>query len=202
MRLSLLQISLALAAVAGARIFSMSLHVLTDPRFLPQVVSDLTFLNLLLLALEVVDDQFKLQGAEPHTMKPGCYWSGTAPFCAGSCDRGYRQCASSGTGDGKTCVTGYKQQCCKGDCPDDKLSIGKFLLARKCNWSIFSQVSQPFHILFNQEVVILLSIFANTCWNFSLNSYLTRFSAGSFLKTLSKLSPLPKPHIEMLTIIC
>lgn len=187
MRLSLLQTSLALAAAAGARTLSMSLYVLTDPPFLPQVVSDLTFLKL---ALEVANDQFKLQGAQPHIMEPKCYWAGTAPFCAGSCDRVYRQCATSGTGDGKTCVTGYKQQCCKDDCPEDKSGIGKLLLARECYWGMYSQVLQPFHILVKQEAVFLLSISAKTHLNFSLDGFIARICARSFLKRLSNLSSL------------
>ncbi|KAI0135667.1 hypothetical protein F4814DRAFT_444483 [Daldinia grandis] len=48
-----------------------------------------------------------------------CYWSGTAPFCAGSCDSGYADCGTSSCGDGACCITGYKKYCCLGStCPD------------------------------------------------------------------------------------
>ncbi|KAI1661250.1 hypothetical protein F4813DRAFT_346919 [Daldinia decipiens] len=49
-----------------------------------------------------------------------CYWSGTAPFCAGSCDAGYTECSTDGCGDGACCTTGYKKYCCLGStCPDN-----------------------------------------------------------------------------------
>ncbi|KAI0327670.1 hypothetical protein GY45DRAFT_1097053 [Cubamyces sp. BRFM 1775] len=49
-----------------------------------------------------------------------CFWSGTAPFCAGSCPVGYVDCARDGCGDGACCITGYKVFCCRSDeglCP-------------------------------------------------------------------------------------
>lgn len=49
-----------------------------------------------------------------------CFWSGTAPFCAGSCPVGYVDCARDGCGDGACCITGYKVFCCRsneGLCP-------------------------------------------------------------------------------------
>lgn len=46
-----------------------------------------------------------------------CFWSGTSPFCAGSCDSGYSDCGTSGCGDGACCWTGYKKYCCRGSCP-------------------------------------------------------------------------------------
>ncbi|EPQ57584.1 hypothetical protein GLOTRDRAFT_127937 [Gloeophyllum trabeum ATCC 11539] len=42
--------------------------------------------------------------AEP----PQCFWSGTSPFCAGSCPEGYTDTATSSCGDGACCWTGYK----------------------------------------------------------------------------------------------
>lgn len=46
-----------------------------------------------------------------------CFWSGTSPFCAGSCDSGYSDCGTSGCGNGACCWTGYKKYCCRGSCP-------------------------------------------------------------------------------------
>ncbi|KAG0707394.1 hypothetical protein DFH29DRAFT_897212 [Suillus ampliporus] len=46
-----------------------------------------------------------------------CYWSGTAPFCAGNC-AGNKECQTGPCGDGACCITGYKKYCCYGDtCP-------------------------------------------------------------------------------------
>ncbi|KAK4124684.1 hypothetical protein N657DRAFT_401843 [Parathielavia appendiculata] len=42
-----------------------------------------------------------------------CFWSGTSPFCAGSCPEGYHQVQVDGCGDGACCFTGYKTKCCK-----------------------------------------------------------------------------------------
>ncbi|RUS34779.1 hypothetical protein BC938DRAFT_478572 [Jimgerdemannia flammicorona] len=39
------------------------------------------------------------------------YWSGTAPFCAGSCPEGYTEITRSSCGDGACCWTGYKVLC-------------------------------------------------------------------------------------------
>ncbi|KAG6039848.1 hypothetical protein E4U41_002026 [Claviceps citrina] len=41
-----------------------------------------------------------------------CFWSGTAPFCAGGCETGYKDSGTSSCGDGACCVTGYKKYCC------------------------------------------------------------------------------------------
>ncbi|KAG1735432.1 hypothetical protein EDB19DRAFT_1103603 [Suillus lakei] len=48
-----------------------------------------------------------------------CFWSGTAPFCAGSCEGSPTvECATSSCGDGACCWTGYKKYCCYGgSCP-------------------------------------------------------------------------------------
>ncbi|KAI3322303.1 hypothetical protein HD806DRAFT_536768 [Xylariaceae sp. AK1471] len=43
----------------------------------------------------------------------GCYWDGTAPFCAGSCPPGYTEENRGSCGDGACCWTGYKVLCCK-----------------------------------------------------------------------------------------
>ncbi|KAH8167839.1 hypothetical protein CIB48_g392 [Xylaria polymorpha] len=57
---------------------------------------------------------------ETSTAVGACYWSGTSPFCAGSCDRGYEDCGTDDCGDGACCWTGYKKYCCRGGCPDRK----------------------------------------------------------------------------------
>ncbi|KAI3329903.1 hypothetical protein F4824DRAFT_480562 [Ustulina deusta] len=88
----------------------------------PQI---LAMLSLSALACaSAVDTQ--LIGSDPQTDVPSCFWSGTAPFCAGSCDVGYTDCGTSGCGDGACCVTGYKKYCCLGGCPVGKaLEIGE-----------------------------------------------------------------------------
>ncbi|KAF8914378.1 hypothetical protein CPB84DRAFT_1759111 [Gymnopilus junonius] len=48
-----------------------------------------------------------------RTRPPGCYWDGTAPFCAGSCPTGYTEEGRGSCGDGACCWTGYKFLCCK-----------------------------------------------------------------------------------------
>lgn len=92
MRSLLLQTVLALAACASARSFT----------------------------LELKDDQVNLQEAELSTDTQHCFWSGTSPFCAGSCDSsaGYSTCKIDGCGDGACCWTGYKHYCCRGSCPN------------------------------------------------------------------------------------
>ncbi|KAI0327668.1 hypothetical protein GY45DRAFT_1436761 [Cubamyces sp. BRFM 1775] len=47
----------------------------------------------------------------PDAVNP-CFWSGTAPFCAGSCPVGYVDCARDSCGDGACCITGIKVYCC------------------------------------------------------------------------------------------
>ncbi|KAJ8475041.1 hypothetical protein ONZ51_g6820 [Trametes cubensis] len=42
-----------------------------------------------------------------------CFWSGTAPFCAGACPAGYVDCGRDGCGDGACCWTGIKVYCCR-----------------------------------------------------------------------------------------
>ena len=46
-----------------------------------------------------------------YSMEPDCYWSGTAPFCEGSCKAGEYVAKSSHTGadGGATCLTGKKR---------------------------------------------------------------------------------------------
>ncbi|EFX86059.1 hypothetical protein DAPPUDRAFT_313428 [Daphnia pulex] len=44
--------------------------------------------------------------------EPFCYWSGTAPACAGACETGEFVASTSKYGDGKTCATGVKRYCC------------------------------------------------------------------------------------------
>ena len=51
--------------------------------------------------------------AEDGPPPPGCYWDGTAPFCAGSCPTGYTEKERGSCGDGACCWTGYKVLCCK-----------------------------------------------------------------------------------------
>ena len=45
-------------------------------------------------------------------MPGGCYWSGTAPFCAGGCAPGESTCFYDRIGDGKICYSGVKAMCC------------------------------------------------------------------------------------------
>ncbi|PPQ97769.1 hypothetical protein CVT26_012799 [Gymnopilus dilepis] len=53
------------------------------------------------------------QAKEDGPAPPGCYWDGTAPFCAGSCPAGYTEEDRGSCGDGACCWTGYKVLCCK-----------------------------------------------------------------------------------------
>ncbi|KAF9562474.1 hypothetical protein CPC08DRAFT_761451 [Agrocybe pediades] len=53
------------------------------------------------------------QAEEDGPAPPGCYWDGTAPFCAGSCPTGYTEEGRGSCGDGACCWTGYKFLCCK-----------------------------------------------------------------------------------------
>ncbi|PPQ94548.1 hypothetical protein CVT25_012017 [Psilocybe cyanescens] len=45
----------------------------------------------------------------------GCFWSGTAPFCAGACPSDYEGGHTSSCGDGACCWSGYKLLCCKDE---------------------------------------------------------------------------------------
>ena len=51
--------------------------------------------------------------AEDGPAPDGCYWDGTAPFCAGSCPSAYVERTRGGCGDGACCWTGEKTLCCK-----------------------------------------------------------------------------------------
>ncbi|PPQ87320.1 hypothetical protein CVT25_002068 [Psilocybe cyanescens] len=53
------------------------------------------------------------QAEEDGPAPPGCYWDGTAPFCAGSCPDGYEEANRGSCGDGACCWTGYKFLCCR-----------------------------------------------------------------------------------------
>lgn len=53
------------------------------------------------------------QSEEDGPAPPGCYWDGTAPFCAGSCPPGYTEELRGSCGDGACCWTGYKVLCCR-----------------------------------------------------------------------------------------
>lgn len=53
------------------------------------------------------------QAEEDGPAPEGCYWDGTAPFCAGSCPNGYTESGRGSCGDGACCWTGYKFLCCK-----------------------------------------------------------------------------------------
>ncbi|PPQ87318.1 hypothetical protein CVT25_002066 [Psilocybe cyanescens] len=53
------------------------------------------------------------QAEEDGPAPPGCFWSGTAPFCAGSCPSGYEEEIRGSCGDGACCWTGYKVLCCR-----------------------------------------------------------------------------------------
>ncbi|KAG2124687.1 hypothetical protein DEU56DRAFT_744386 [Suillus clintonianus] len=54
-------------------------------------------------------------GGQVVTNVQSCYWSGSAPFCAGGCGFDAKECATSACGDGACCVTGYKKLCCYGN---------------------------------------------------------------------------------------
>ena len=51
-----------------------------------------------------------------------CKWVGTAPFCSGECDAGYKTCAYNQKGDtGYWCAFGHKALCCQeGSLKDNK----------------------------------------------------------------------------------
>lgn len=49
----------------------------------------------------------------PDPPPPGCQWKGTAPFCDGQCDSGWRLQAWDRCGDGLCCKTGQKVLCCQ-----------------------------------------------------------------------------------------
>jgi hypothetical protein len=49
----------------------------------------------------------------PVNQVQGCYWSGTAPFCAGGCYPGWSEAKRDNCGDGECCLTGTKVLCCK-----------------------------------------------------------------------------------------
>lgn len=105
---------LALAAIASARSFSMYSHHESRHR----MWSSVSLYYFYSTAIDVTGDQFKLQGPSAYTMA-NCYWDGSAPFCAGSCDTSndWVECDKNGSGDrGATCLTGYKRKCCKGSC--------------------------------------------------------------------------------------
>ncbi|KAI9560866.1 hypothetical protein GHT06_011820 [Daphnia sinensis] len=42
----------------------------------------------------------------------GCFWSGTSPFCNGSCGKGFIVIARDKSGDGIRCWFGIKKLCC------------------------------------------------------------------------------------------
>jgi hypothetical protein len=58
---------------------------------------------------EILKANEAMDGPAPQ----GCYWDGTAPFCAGFCPRGYEEENRGSCGDGACCITGYKVLCCK-----------------------------------------------------------------------------------------
>ncbi|XP_059350456.1 uncharacterized protein LOC130693760 [Daphnia carinata] len=41
-----------------------------------------------------------------------CFWSGTSPFCNGSCGKGFIMIARNKSGDGLRCWFGIKKLCC------------------------------------------------------------------------------------------
>ncbi|EDR06004.1 uncharacterized protein LACBIDRAFT_302257 [Laccaria bicolor S238N-H82] len=44
-----------------------------------------------------------------------CFWSGNAPYCAGSCDPPYVEVDRNQCGDGQCCWSGSKALCCKDE---------------------------------------------------------------------------------------
>ena len=62
---------------------------------------------------ERLDLLYKMRPKTKYSEEYDCYWSGTAPFCNGSCPKPYVATRNSGAGDGFGCVTGQKKYCCK-----------------------------------------------------------------------------------------
>ncbi|KAB2569980.1 hypothetical protein DBV05_g11364 [Lasiodiplodia theobromae] len=75
----------------------------------------LSFANVIDLRISVDE----LSEHDPSTAAD-CFWSGTSPFCAGSCPSNYEDCRTDSCGDGACCWTGYKKYCCQGGCPNKK----------------------------------------------------------------------------------
>jgi hypothetical protein len=53
----------------------------------------------------------------PNPMFESCVWIGTAPFCKGSCPRGFYSKRVDVRGDGAKCVSGLKSYCCQNTHP-------------------------------------------------------------------------------------
>merc|ERR1712110_877008 len=66
---------------------------------------------LFVLVLQVIGN---IQAADEDMQdKSGnCIWFGTFPFCRGECPDGTKLVRYDGSGDGVTCLTGYKAYCC------------------------------------------------------------------------------------------
>ncbi|KAI0658367.1 hypothetical protein C8Q70DRAFT_934310 [Cubamyces menziesii] len=60
----------------------------------------------------VIETALTGPGSADQPDASSCFWSGTSPFCAGSCPTGYVDCGRDGCGDGACCWTGYKVYCC------------------------------------------------------------------------------------------
>ncbi|KAI0327667.1 hypothetical protein GY45DRAFT_1327315 [Cubamyces sp. BRFM 1775] len=71
------------------------------------------FLALSALSATVAAGAAESAGTEAGLDADPCFWSGTAPFCAGSCPVGYTECGRDSCGDGACCWTGYKVYCCR-----------------------------------------------------------------------------------------
>ncbi|PFH62173.1 hypothetical protein XA68_14842 [Ophiocordyceps unilateralis] len=50
----------------------------------------------------------EMSSAQVAAPDAGCYWSGTAPFCAGHCPSPYVECKQ----EKQNCWTGHKSRCC------------------------------------------------------------------------------------------
>ena len=112
---SLLKAATLLAAAMSTSAFSKSAP---KPENCQSVVlADIEFLK----GIDTSDGKIDLQ--KSLTPQEKCYWSGTAPFCAGSCMPGENTCAWDQCGDGECCsFATLKAFCCTGPCPKNGTS--------------------------------------------------------------------------------
>ncbi|XP_065571453.1 uncharacterized protein LOC136034215 [Artemia franciscana] len=67
------------------------------------------------------------QESAPALSNNLCYWSGSPPFCTGTCNDGESPVRASASGDNSMCITGQKVYCCRselGIAPADNLKPG------------------------------------------------------------------------------
>ncbi|KDR67862.1 hypothetical protein GALMADRAFT_79377 [Galerina marginata CBS 339.88] len=71
-----------------------------------------TFLTASFLTVLASENNFNHKQARDTAAAQNCYWSGTAPFCHGSCAAGFRVEKKDRHGTGHQCWTGRKAYCC------------------------------------------------------------------------------------------